>query len=121
MSYLEDPRVFFAGERTLFAWVRTGLALTAMGLAISRYQLLLAAFRQEDMEIVKSHASFYLGMAFVLVGWLSILLPTVQFYQFFRSLDPVELPPKYRTLGSVYISSLLSFLIALLLVFLMVE
>ena len=76
MSYLEDPRVFFAAERTLFAWARTGLALTAMGLAISRYQLLLSTFRQEDFEIVKSHASFYLGMAFVTVGWLSVFLPT---------------------------------------------
>lgn len=121
MSYLEDPRVFFAAERTLFAWVRTGLALTAMGLAISRYQLLLSTFRQEDLEIVKSHASFYLGMAFVTVGWLSVFLPTVQFYRFFKSLDPVELPPRYRTLGSVYIGSLLSFLIALLLIFLVFE
>ena len=30
---------------------------------------------QEDFEIFKSHASFYRGMAFVTVGWLSVFLP----------------------------------------------
>jgi putative membrane protein len=121
MSYLEDPRVFFAGERTLFAWLRTGLALTAMGLAITRYQLFLSSFKHEDFTLVKSHASFYLGMAFVVLGWLSILLPTIQFRFFFKSLDPVELPPRYRTLSSVYVSGFLSLLIGLLIGFLIFE
>ncbi|MFT7228020.1 MAG: putative membrane protein [Methylophilaceae bacterium] len=26
-----DPRVFFAGERTLLAWFRTGLTIMALG------------------------------------------------------------------------------------------
>ncbi len=121
MSYLEDPRVFFAAERTLFSWLRTGLALTAMGLAISRYQLFLSSFKQEDFTMVKSHASFYLGMAFVVLGWLSILLPTIQFRWFFKSLDPIELPPRYRSLASVYVSGFLSVLIGMLIGFLIFE
>ncbi|MBK8877082.1 MAG: DUF202 domain-containing protein [Haliscomenobacter sp.] len=121
MSYLEDPRVFFAGERTLFAWMRTGLALTAMGLAISRYQLFLATFRHEPMELVKTHASFYLGMGFILIGWLCMVIPTFQFRAFFRSLDTKEHPPKYRIYSSVYVGLALSLLIGLLMGFLVFE
>ncbi len=121
MSYLDDPRVFFAAERTLFAWIRTGLGLTAMGLAISRYQLILASLRHEDLEQIKNHASFYLGLGFVLIGWLSIVLPTIQFRRFFRDLDPKEHPPRYRIFSSVYIGVLLSLLIGLVMGFMVFE
>ena len=92
MSYLEDPRVFFAGERTLFA-----------------------------MELVKTHASFYLGMGFVLIGWLCMVIPTFQFRAFFRSLDTKEHPPKYRIYSSVYVGLALSLLVGLLMGFLVFE
>ena len=34
MSDLNDPRVFFAAERTLLAWTRTSLTLMAFGFVI---------------------------------------------------------------------------------------
>ena len=37
-----DPRVYFAAERTLLAWVRTGIAIMAMGFVSSRFGLFLA-------------------------------------------------------------------------------
>jgi len=36
MSDLNDPRVFFAAERTLMAWNRTGLTLMAFGCSNAR-------------------------------------------------------------------------------------
>ena len=39
MSELNDPRVFFAAERTLLAWNRTSLSLMAFGFVIERFGL----------------------------------------------------------------------------------
>jgi putative membrane protein len=37
----QDPRVYFAAERTFLAWIRTGLALVGIGFAVSRFGLFL--------------------------------------------------------------------------------
>jgi putative membrane protein len=37
----QDPRVYFAAERTLLAWIRTGLALMGFGFAIARFGLFM--------------------------------------------------------------------------------
>ena len=35
----QDPRVYFAAERTFLAWIRTGLGLIGIGFAVSRFGL----------------------------------------------------------------------------------
>jgi putative membrane protein len=37
----QDPRIYFAAERTFLAWIRTGLALMGIGFAVSRFGLFL--------------------------------------------------------------------------------
>lgn len=37
----QDPRVYFAAERTLLAWIRTGLGLMGIGFAVSRFGIFL--------------------------------------------------------------------------------
>lgn len=37
----QDPRIYFAAERTLLAWLRTGLGLMGVGFAVSRFGLFL--------------------------------------------------------------------------------
>ncbi len=38
-SFQEDPRVYFAAERTLPPWVRTGLAMMGFGFVVARFGL----------------------------------------------------------------------------------
>ncbi len=35
MSYLDDPRVYFAAERTLLAWIRTGITTIGLGFVVT--------------------------------------------------------------------------------------
>ena len=46
MSDLNDPRVFFAAERTLMAWNRTGLTLMAFGFVLERFGPAAVAVRE---------------------------------------------------------------------------
>jgi len=41
---LEDPRTYFASERTFLAWIRTGLGLMGVGFALARFGLFLREF-----------------------------------------------------------------------------
>ena len=40
MSDLNDPRVFFAAERTLLAWSRTSITVMVFGFVVERFGLL---------------------------------------------------------------------------------
>jgi putative membrane protein len=46
----EDPRVYFAAERTFLAWIRTGLGLMGIGFAVSRFGLFL-----RELSVGTSH------------------------------------------------------------------
>jgi putative membrane protein len=66
----EDPRIYFAAERTFLAWIRMGLALIAIGFAVARFGLFLREFRvsQVRMPLHGTGISLYAGVAFVVLG-----------------------------------------------------
>ncbi len=37
----QDPRIYFAAERTLLAWIRTGMTLMGLGFVVARFGLFL--------------------------------------------------------------------------------
>jgi len=93
-----DPRVFFAAERTLLAWLRTGLTIVALGFVVSRFGLfvrLLALQSPGAASAPHSHWSAALGVAFVIVGSLSIVVAAIQHRRFIATLPQVDLPPSY--------------------------
>ncbi len=62
----DDPRIYFALERTFLAWLRTGLALMGIGFAVSRFSLFLRQLRPNAPHT--SGRSVYAGVALVALG-----------------------------------------------------
>ncbi|HEY5213055.1 MAG TPA: DUF202 domain-containing protein [Acidobacteriaceae bacterium] len=52
----QDPREYFAAERTFLAWIRTGLGLIDIGFAVSRFSLFFPATQCE--RIPSSHSRY---------------------------------------------------------------
>ncbi|HEX4308890.1 MAG TPA: DUF202 domain-containing protein [Acidobacteriaceae bacterium] len=66
---LDDPRTYFAAERTFLAWIRTGLGLMGMGFALARFGLFLREF-QQSQQAAPHHSglSVYSGVGLVALG-----------------------------------------------------
>lgn len=101
MSNLNDPRVFFAAERTLLAWHSVSLALIAFGFLIERSGLLLQALAPQEAMARENRFTFWAGLVFILLGAFAASAAVVQYRALLRNLKPVEIPEGYRVhLGS---------------------
>jgi putative membrane protein len=84
----QDPRVYFAAERTFLAWIRTGLGLMAVGFAVSRFGLFL-----RELSAGASHLparttglSLWSGVMLVVLGVIVTLSAVVRHFQLVREL-----------------------------------
>jgi len=85
----QDPRVYFAAERTFLAWIRTGLGLMGVGFAVARFGLFL-----REMGAAQVHApvratglSLWSGVALVGLGVVILVASVMQHLTLIRELN----------------------------------
>jgi len=95
---MNDPRVFFAAQRTLLAWVRTGITVMALGFVVERFGLFVSLITMQggrSTPAVHSTASSVIGTLLVLAGVAVIVFASVQHARFVKTLPLDDLPPSY--------------------------
>lgn len=96
MSYLDDPRVFFAAERTMLAWQRTAIALIGLGFVIERFGLFMRMMAREGPTAIgSSGVSVVFGVLLLVVGALVASVSALQFRRFVGQLSHPEVPHGY--------------------------
>lgn len=93
MDEANDPRVYFAAERTMLAWLRTGITVIGLGFLVARFGMFLRMVRGEEA----SHplASSVIGIAFVVLGTVMVALAAMQHRQFIHQFQG-SFPPTQR-------------------------
>lgn len=103
MSYLDDPRVFLAAERTLLAWQRTALALMGFGFVVERFGLFLHMVVGQALTPAQRGFSLWLGVGMTLGGGALCIVSSVQFRTVILALGEQEIPRGYWTNCGVWL------------------
>jgi putative membrane protein len=114
MSYLDDPRVLFAAERTLLAWNRTAISLITLGFVIERFGLFVKALHLTDIA-GQRQLSFFIGLSLIAFASVMSVLSTIQFRRVLKRLSDKEIPEGYvswyATASNIAIAALGSLLV----------
>jgi putative membrane protein len=97
----DDPRIYFAAERTLLAWIRTGLAMMGFGFVVARFGLFLRELQaaHEIQSARSSHGSVWFGTVLVLMGVVVNLSAALQHMRLVRQLQQGEWSPRVSRSG----------------------
>jgi len=121
MSDLNDPRVFFAAERTLLAWSRTSITVMVFGFVVERFGLLVHILLPKGGEIIQRNISFWVGLIFILFGVTLSVLSTIQYFRVLKTLKKEEVPQGYWLHLGVVTNIVLALLGLLVTLYLLIE
>jgi putative membrane protein len=115
---MNDPRVYFAAERTLLAWVRTGLAMMGFGFVVARFGLFLRELASERGGLPPQHTAFslWIGTTLVFFGVIVNIVAAANHWRTMRMLN-LDQPIHFRRLSLGAIVALVLGLLGLLVAF----
>ena len=106
----QDPRVYFAAERTFLAWIRTGLGLMGVGFAVSRFGLFLREFSASTPHppaITTAHTVLS-GVALVALGVIVNIVAVVSHLQTVKRLAAGTWQPGHPSKAAIALAILLA-------------
>ena len=121
MSDLNDPRVFFAAERTLLAWSRTSITVMVFGFVVERFGLLVHLLLPKGGEIIQRNISLWVGLIFILFGVTLSVLSMIQYFRVLKTLKKEEVPQGYWLHLGVVTNIVLALLGLLVTLYLLIE
>jgi putative membrane protein len=114
MSYIADPRVLFAAERTLLAWQRSAIALMGFGFVVERFGLFLQMVLHEPQSGSQRNFSLGLGVLLLLLGAIVALVSARQYRRLVKVLAQDVIPPGYWTNAGVVLNLIIAVVAVLL-------
>jgi inner membrane protein YidH len=121
MSDLNDPRVFFAAERTLLAWSRTSITVMVFGFVVERFGLLAKLILPRGGDFIERSISFWVGLVFILFGVTLSVVSSIQYVRVLKTLRKEEIPEGYWRHLAVVTNLMLGVLGILVAVYLLIE
>jgi putative membrane protein len=106
----QDPRVYFAAERTFLAWIRTGLALMGIGFAVSRFGLFLRQLTAAESHLTlhSTGVSLWSGVALVILGVIVTLVAALRHVQLIHELSSGTWQPGRVSRDAVFVAVILA-------------
>ena len=118
----EDPRVYFAAERTFLAWIRTGLGLMGVGFAVARFGLFLRQLRASEAHtpVHGTGLSVWSGVAIVALGVVVLISAIFEHRTLIRELSSGTWRPGRTSKNAVLLAVLLAAVGACMAIYLLV-